>query len=63
MILMYILYYGAYVFWILWVISWFMRDVPIFKQIWAFGTALLLMLLIVLGINFTKKHVKNWWNS
>ena len=45
------------------VLSYFLRTIPPFKQIWWFIKWLLVMMLINLSINFLKKEVKEWWEK
>jgi cadmium resistance protein CadD (predicted permease) len=48
---------------LLFMFSYFLRNVPPFKQIWGFVKWLLVIMLIKLGINFLKKEVKEWWEK
>ena len=50
-------------FWVVIIISYFLRDIPPFKQIWNIFKFILVVMLVVLGMNCAKKGVKEWWNS
>ena len=45
------------------VLSFFLRDIPPFKQIWWFVKWLLIVMLVNLSINFLKKEIKEWWKK
>jgi uncharacterized protein YhhL (DUF1145 family) len=53
----------CWVFWILVILSFFLRDVPFFRSIWNFFVLLMGVLLLVLAGNYVKKEVKDWWNK
>jgi hypothetical protein len=52
-----------YIFWILFVVSYLLRSLPIFKQIWWFYKWTLVILFVILTANYVKKEVKEWWQK
>lgn len=56
---------GVYnwIFWIVIVISYILKDISPFKQIWNIFKVMVFTIFIILFANFTKKSVKEWWNK
>ena len=50
-------------FWVCFFIVYFLRKFPIFDVLWKLISWFFIMLLVVLGANFLKKEVKNWWDD
>lgn len=50
-------------FWILFVVSFLLRGIPPFKQIWWVFKWLLIMLFVMLFANYAKDSIKKWWND
>jgi hypothetical protein len=44
-------------------ISYLLRAIPPFKQLWWFFKWVAIMFLVVLSVNYAKKEVKEWWEK
>jgi hypothetical protein len=44
-------------------VSFLLRAIPPFKQLWWFFKWVAIMFLIVLSVNYAKKEVKEWWEK
>lgn len=47
----------------LFLVSFFLRGVYPFNNIWGFFKWVIIMLLLTLSVNFVKKSLKDWWNK
>jgi len=45
------------------IVSFLLRAIWPFNHIWTFFKYGFIMLFIILGVNFAKKGVKDWWNK
>ena len=44
-------------------VSYLLRAIPPFKQLWWFFKWFFIMFLVVLSVNYAKKEVKEWWEK
>jgi len=58
---LFVIFYG--IFCIILVSSYFLRAILPFNYIWFCVKWILIGLLIMLGINFIKKEIKEWWEK
>ena len=50
-------------FWGGFLLLYLLRELPVFNMLWYVVKWFFITLLIVLGANFVKKEVKDWWNK
>ena len=45
------------------IVSYLLQSLPIFGGIWKFVKLIFIAWFVVLGVNFAKKSLKDWWND